>query len=117
MADEEEVIPARFQRRLNRQEAVRSMAKQRIRVVPSSDEIRRVMRHPAAGGFRSEGSVEWPLDQFTKRRLSEGSVLREASSLPEQETVVSPEQETVSPQVEKTEQEKRVTPRRPATST
>lgn len=51
-----------------------------VRVVPNSgegftaDQMRRLLKHPSAGGFRSEGSIEWPNDTFTKRRLAEGSV-------------------------------------------
>lgn len=46
----------------------------RVRVEPASDELRRVLRHPNGMGFRSEGSVEWPMDRFTRRRLAEGSI-------------------------------------------
>jgi hypothetical protein len=51
-----------------------------VRVVPcdgkgfTADDMRRLLKHPQAGGFRSEGSIEWPLDTFTIRRLKEGSV-------------------------------------------
>lgn len=78
MADEE-VIPKRFQRRQDRLQQMRSLAPQRVRVNPRDDGIRRVLRHPASGGFLSEGSTEWPLDQFTKRRLREGSISLEAA--------------------------------------
>ena len=46
----------------------------RVRVVPSSDEVRRVLKHPNGMAFRSSGSVEWPLDRFTTRRLREGAI-------------------------------------------
>jgi hypothetical protein len=45
-----------------------------VRVEPASVNLRRLLKHPRAGGFRSEGSVEWPSDTFTFRRLKEGSV-------------------------------------------
>jgi len=45
-----------------------------IRVEPRDDDMRRLLKHPSAGGFRSEGSIEWPDDTFTRRRLKEGSV-------------------------------------------
>lgn len=45
-----------------------------VRVEPTRDAMRRLLKHPRAGGFRSEGSVEWPNDTFTKRRLREGSI-------------------------------------------
>jgi hypothetical protein len=45
-----------------------------VRVEPSDDTMRRLLKHPTAGGFRSSGDIEWPNDTFTKRRLKEGSV-------------------------------------------
>lgn len=43
-------------------------------MVPTSDDLRRVLKHPNGVRFRSEGSVEWPNDRFTKRRIAEGVV-------------------------------------------
>jgi hypothetical protein len=40
----------------------------------TADDMRRLLRHPSAGGFRSVGDIEWPNDTFTKRRLREGSI-------------------------------------------
>jgi hypothetical protein len=48
-----------------------------IRVVPQ-EQYRSVLKHPKAGGFPAEGGKEWPDDRFTKRRLADGSVTREA---------------------------------------
>lgn len=46
-----------------------------IRVEPKNDELRRVLKHPSSNmGFRSEGSVEWPDDNFTHRRIRDGDV-------------------------------------------
>jgi hypothetical protein len=51
-----------------------------LRVEPASgagfteEQMRRLLKHPRAGGFRSEGPIEWPNDTFTQRRLKEGSV-------------------------------------------
>lgn len=50
----------------------------RVRVEPANPEMRRLLRHPTAGGFRGRGGAEWPDDQFTHRRLKEGSI-RKAS--------------------------------------
>ena len=47
-----------------------------IRVEPANDDMRRVLAHPRAGHFRSEGSMEWPDDTFTHRRLRDGDVKR-----------------------------------------
>jgi hypothetical protein len=46
----------------------------RVRVEPASDDLRRVLRHPNGMGFRAEGSVEWPNDRFTQRRIADGSI-------------------------------------------
>ena len=51
---------------------------ERVRVTPASDELRKVLMHPKGNvKFPEKGSVEWPLDQFTRRRIKEGSVTRE----------------------------------------
>lgn len=50
---------------------------ERVRVNPANDDIRRAIAHPAGIRFPESGSVEWPLDSFTKRRLADGSVTRE----------------------------------------
>jgi hypothetical protein len=102
MADEEEVIPGRFKRKLERQEALKAYAPQRVRVNPRDDEMRKILKHPAYGGFLSEGSVEWPLDQFTKRRLSDGSIVR---AVAEAVQTVSPEAPPPQAEPEKAEPE------------
>jgi hypothetical protein len=45
-----------------------------VRVEPADDDMRRLLKHPTAGGFRAEGPIEWPNDTFTFRRLKEGSI-------------------------------------------
>ena len=47
-----------------------------VRVLPANDEMRRVLKHPRGWrGFPSDGgSVEWPLDRFTQRRLRDGDI-------------------------------------------
>lgn len=50
----------------------------RIRVWPSSEDVRKYIKHPLGNiAFRATimDSVEWPFDQFTKRRLQDGTVL------------------------------------------
>jgi hypothetical protein len=66
----------RWQRRQERLAKVRSQqAVPRVRVTPRDEKIRRNIKHPAGGiGFRAEGSVEWPYDQFTKRRVRDGDI-------------------------------------------
>jgi hypothetical protein len=43
-------------------------------VLPASEELRRVLKHPNGMAFRSSGSVEWPDDKFTQRRIADGSI-------------------------------------------
>jgi hypothetical protein len=46
----------------------------RVRVEPTKPEYRDVLEHPNGMAFRKEGSVEWPFDRWTKRRLREGAI-------------------------------------------
>ena len=51
---------------------------ERVRVTPANDDLRRTLKHPKGSvKFPEKGSVEWPLDQFTRRRIKEGSLKRE----------------------------------------
>jgi hypothetical protein len=54
----------------------------RVRVLPANDDLRRILKHPRAMKFRSTGSVEWPYDKFTQRRLREGSITIEERPAP-----------------------------------
>ena len=64
----------RLKRRLARIAAVRKAKDiKRVRVVPRDENARRALSHPRYGGFRSSGSLELPLDTWTKRRIAEGS--------------------------------------------
>jgi hypothetical protein len=78
MADQEQKPEpsARKKRQLERLAKVKSLTQApRVRVVPKNDELRKVLKHPTAGmAFRESGSVEWPLDNFTKRRIRDGDV-------------------------------------------
>ena len=51
-----------------------------VRVVPAKEEYRAVLKHPNGSGFPASGSAEWPDDRFTKRRLADGSVIRESDA-------------------------------------
>lgn len=88
MADEQPVPEksARFKRRQQRLQRLReTVAVKRVRVSPTSGEIRKVLKHPSVGPFREEGSMEWPYDTFTKRRLQEGSIRLEEERKPQQQ--------------------------------
>ena len=46
----------------------------RVRVEPTNEALRHVLRHPNGMAFRPQGTVEWPWDRFTQRRLRDGSI-------------------------------------------
>jgi hypothetical protein len=46
-----------------------------VRVVPKNENLRKYLKHGVTKvGFLAEGAVEWPNDQFTRRRLKEGDI-------------------------------------------
>jgi hypothetical protein len=84
----------------------------RVRVEPTNEEQRHVLRHPNAPAFRDTGSIEWPFDRFTQRRLREGSIRiveeivagrrekladKNAERQPERQTERQPERQPDSP--------------------
>jgi len=76
MTDEPIRESRRDERRAARlQQARGTVTPARIRVLPRDEEFRKTHRnivgHP---DFPAEGSVEWPHDQYTKRRLRDGDV-------------------------------------------
>jgi len=55
--------------------------RQTVRVTAASDELRRCLKHPKGIRFPTGGgSVEWPLDRFTRRRIADGSVTVEGET-------------------------------------
>jgi hypothetical protein len=54
--------------------AEKKKARVRVRVEPTREALRHVLQHPNGMAFRAQGSVEWPLDRFTQRRLDDGSI-------------------------------------------
>lgn len=71
----------RFRRRMERVERTETGQDiPRVRVLPKSHALRKVLVHPGTNaGFLEHGSVEWPLDQFTLRRLRDGDVTLDES--------------------------------------
>jgi hypothetical protein len=69
-------LDARAQARQDRLARMRAMVPdQTVRVNPRDETIRKLLRHPLRGrGFPTTGSVEWPLDTFTRRRIRDGDV-------------------------------------------
>jgi hypothetical protein len=45
-----------------------------VRVVPVREDLRAILRHPNGVRLRAEGSVEWPNDRFTQRRIADGDI-------------------------------------------
>jgi hypothetical protein len=45
-----------------------------VRVNPRDEDLRRVLKHPSGIAFPATGSVEWPNDRFTRKRIADGSV-------------------------------------------
>jgi hypothetical protein len=54
----------------------------RVRVMPRDDDMRRLLKHPNGIGFPATGSVEWPNDKFTRKRIADGSVTEEKAAAP-----------------------------------
>lgn len=71
----------RWQRRQERLARIRETKREeRVRVHPRDDVIRRDIRHGVSRqAFPKQGTVEWPLDNFTKRRLRDGTVRLESA--------------------------------------
>jgi hypothetical protein len=67
---------ARSQAMADRQARARQAAPMtRVRVLPRDETIRRHIVHwPTRIAFPAEGSVEWPNDRFTQRRIRDGDV-------------------------------------------
>jgi hypothetical protein len=45
-----------------------------VRVVPVREDLRAILKHPSGVRLRAEGSVEWPNDRFTQRRIADGDI-------------------------------------------
>jgi hypothetical protein len=45
-----------------------------MKVWPKNDDVRRLIKHPTARGFRKEGPADWPADVFTFRLLQDGDI-------------------------------------------
>lgn len=70
----------RFKRRMERVAATQFDEPPRVRVLPKNEEFRKLMSHPDGNlSFREKGSIEWPLDGFTIRRLEDGDVTLDPS--------------------------------------
>jgi hypothetical protein len=55
-----------------------------MQVNPKNEDVRRVLAHPKAGKFRAQGSVDWPDDTFTHRRIADGDITKVESEQKEE---------------------------------
>ena len=54
-----------------------------MKVWPKTEELRKLLRHPTAGGFRTpDGHEDWPDDSFTYRLVRDGDLLTEQPGAP-----------------------------------
>jgi hypothetical protein len=69
-------LAKRKKERDNKMRAIRDAGKpEMVSVQPAKPEYRKHLKHAVTGvGFGAEGGAEWPDDQFTKRRVRDGSV-------------------------------------------
>ncbi len=70
----------RGKRQRERVQQLADAAPKGVRVMPAKEEYRTVLKHPHGSAFPASGGAEWPDDRFTKRRLADGSVIREADA-------------------------------------
>jgi hypothetical protein len=70
----------RFNARMEKmREAAAKLAPRTVNVMPANDDMRRLLKHPHAGGFPKDGGggAVWPDDRFTKRRIADGDITTE----------------------------------------
>jgi hypothetical protein len=61
----------RIKERLSR--VIHNKPRPPLHVAAANDDVRRVLKHPHAGGFHSD-NANWPDDMFTHRRIRDGSI-------------------------------------------
>jgi len=47
----------------------------RVNLAPGKEHLRGTLAHPNGMRFRPEGSIEWPNDRFTQRRIADGDIV------------------------------------------
>ena len=68
--------PPQHQRRFKRLQRLKDARPEvkLLNVIPTNDAHRPVLKHPTGVKFKETGSAAWPDDNFTHRRLRDGSV-------------------------------------------
>jgi hypothetical protein len=64
----------RMNERMQKMREANKAAQRTVHVTPANDDMRRLLRHPRAGGFGKEGGTDWPDDRFTQRRIADGDI-------------------------------------------
>jgi hypothetical protein len=57
--------------------AVNKIMPLRVMPAPGREHLRSILRHPNGTRLRREGSVEWPNDRYTQRRIADGDIIEE----------------------------------------
>jgi len=60
--------------RLAMLKAVNRIPPLRVVPAPGREHLRSSLKHPNGVRLRAEGSVEWPNDRFTQRRIADGDI-------------------------------------------
>jgi hypothetical protein len=59
-----------------------------VKVLPKNEEMRKLLKHPQGQiAFKETGSIDWPDDSFTARRVADGDVTIEEEKKPEDKPV------------------------------
>lgn len=61
-----------------------------MKVLPKNDSVRNLLKHPTGRAFPENGSVDWPDDAFTARRIADGDVTVEEEKRAEETKPASP---------------------------
>lgn len=88
----------------------------RVRVEPTNEALRHVLRHPNGMAFRPQGTVEWPWDRFTQRRLRDGSIRVVEQADARKPAVAAPEKPKEKGKEAKREERKETKAEAPAAS-
>jgi hypothetical protein len=85
-------VQARHKDRMQRMKDIHDIGRTpMVSVVPTQPEYRTHLKHGITGdGFPAEGPAMWPNDQFTNRRIREGSIKLEGTEEKEEDKKEDP---------------------------
>jgi hypothetical protein len=64
----------RMNERIQKMREAQKEMQKTVKVTPKTDVLRKLLKHPRAGGFPKDGAAEWPDDSFTQRRERDGDI-------------------------------------------